>query len=32
MVQVTSALGVPGARWFLDTLAAQPIHAYALLR
>ncbi|HWC03997.1 MAG TPA: adenine deaminase C-terminal domain-containing protein [Methylomirabilota bacterium] len=29
MVQVTSALGVPGARWFLDTLAAQPIHAYA---
>jgi adenine deaminase len=29
MVQVTSALGVPGARWFLDTLHAQPIHAYA---
>jgi adenine deaminase len=29
MVQVTSALGVPGARWFLDTLRAQPIHAYA---
>ena len=27
--QVTSALGVPGARWFLDTLRAQPIHAYA---
>jgi adenine deaminase len=29
MAQVTSALGVPGARWFLDTLRAQPIHAYA---
>ena len=29
MVQVTSALGVPGAWWFLDTLRAQPIHAYA---
>jgi adenine deaminase len=29
MVQVTSALGVPGARWFLDTLRVQPIHAYA---
>lgn len=29
MVQVTSALGEPGARWFLDTLRAQPIHAYA---
>src|SRR5262249_36701115 len=29
MVQVTSALGAPGARWFLDTLRAQPIHAYA---
>jgi adenine deaminase len=29
MVQVTSALGVAGARWFLDTLEAQPIHAYA---
>jgi adenine deaminase len=29
MVQVTSALGTPGARWFLDTLRAQPIHAYA---
>jgi adenine deaminase len=29
MVQVTSALGAPGARWFLDTLEAQPIHAYA---
>jgi adenine deaminase len=29
MVQVTSALGVAGAWWFLDTLRAQPIHAYA---
>jgi adenine deaminase len=29
MVQVTSALGAAGARWFLDTLEAQPIHAYA---
>jgi adenine deaminase len=29
MVQLTSALGVAGARWFLDTLRAQPIHAYA---
>jgi adenine deaminase len=29
MVQVTSALGAPGARWFLDTLRVQPIHAYA---
>ena len=29
MVQVTSALGLGGARWFLDTLRAQPIHAYA---
>ena len=29
MAQVTSALGVPGARWFLDTLRVQPIHAYA---
>ena len=29
MVQVTSALGTPGARWFLETLRAQPIHAYA---
>jgi adenine deaminase len=29
MVQVSSALGAPGARWFLETLAAQPIHAYA---
>src|SRR5262249_22955846 len=29
MVQVTSALGMAGARWFLDTLHAQPIHAYA---
>lgn len=29
MVQVTSALGVPGARWFLDTLRVRPIHAYA---
>jgi adenine deaminase len=29
MVQVTSALGMPGARWLLDTLRAQPIHAYA---
>jgi adenine deaminase len=29
MAQVTSALGMPGARWFLDTLGAQPIHAYA---
>jgi adenine deaminase len=29
MAQVTSALGAPGARWFLDTLGAQPIHAYA---
>jgi adenine deaminase len=29
MVQVTSALGTPGARWFLDTLRVQPIHAYA---
>ena len=32
MVQVTSALGVPGARWFLDTLRVQPIHAYATRR
>lgn len=29
MGQVTSALGAPGARWFLDTLGVQPIHAYA---
>jgi adenine deaminase len=29
MVQVSSALGVPGARWFLDTLRVQPIHVYA---
>ncbi|HEY7140012.1 MAG TPA: adenine deaminase C-terminal domain-containing protein [Methylomirabilota bacterium] len=29
MVQVTSALGTPGAWWFLDTLRVQPIHAYA---
>jgi adenine deaminase len=29
MVQVTSALGAPGARWFLDTLRVQPIHAFA---
>jgi adenine deaminase len=29
MAQVSSALGAGGARWFLDTLAAQPIHAYA---
>jgi adenine deaminase len=29
MVQVSSALGVAGARWFLDTLRVQPIHAYA---
>jgi adenine deaminase len=29
MVQVSSALGAPGARWFLETLRAQPIHAYA---
>ena len=29
MAQITSALGMPGARWFLDTLDAQPIHAYA---
>jgi adenine deaminase len=29
MVQLSSALGAPGARWFLDTLRAQPIHAYA---
>jgi adenine deaminase len=29
MAQLSSALGAPGARWFLDTLGAQPIHAYA---
>ncbi len=29
MAQVSSALGAGGARWFLETLAAQPIHAYA---
>jgi adenine deaminase len=29
MAQVSSALGPGGARWFLETLAAQPIHAYA---
>jgi adenine deaminase len=29
MVQVSSALGVAGARWFLETLGVQPIHAYA---
>jgi adenine deaminase len=29
MAQLGSALGAAGARWFLDTLAAQPIHAYA---
>ena len=29
MAQASSALGEGGARWFLDTLAAQPIHAYA---
>jgi adenine deaminase len=29
MAQLSSALGVGGARWFLETLAAQPIHAYA---
>jgi adenine deaminase len=29
MAQVSSALGAAGARWFLDTLGAQPIHAYA---
>jgi adenine deaminase len=29
MGQLTSALGVAGARWLLDTLRAQPIHAFA---
>jgi adenine deaminase len=29
MAQVSSALGAGGARWFLDTLAAQPIHGFA---
>jgi adenine deaminase len=29
MAQLSSALGGAGARWFLETLAAQPIHAYA---
>jgi adenine deaminase len=29
MTQVTSALGLEGARWFLETLRAQPIHAFA---
>ena len=29
MAQVSSALGAAGARWFLDTLEVQPIHAYA---
>ena len=29
MGQPASALGVAGARWFLETLRAQPIHAFA---
>lgn len=29
MAQITSALGPAGARWFLDVLRAQPIHAFA---
>ena len=29
MAQLSSALGAAGARWFLETLAIQPIHAYA---
>jgi adenine deaminase len=29
MAQLSSALGAAGARWFLETLAVQPIHAYA---
>ncbi|MBI2467948.1 MAG: adenine deaminase [Candidatus Rokubacteria bacterium] len=29
MGQLTSALGSAGARWFLDCLRAQPIHAFA---
>jgi adenine deaminase len=29
MVQLSSALGPAGAGWFLETLGAQPIHAYA---
>ena len=29
MAQLSSALGAAGARWFLETLGAQPIHAYA---
>jgi adenine deaminase len=29
MGQPASALGAAGARWFLDVLRAQPIHAYA---
>ncbi|MBI3458556.1 MAG: adenine deaminase, partial [Candidatus Rokubacteria bacterium] len=29
MGQLSSALGVAGARWFLDVLGAQPIHAFA---
>ena len=29
MAQLSSALGAAGARWFLETLGVQPIHAYA---
>jgi len=29
MAQPAAALGAAGARWFLDVLAAQPIHAFA---
>src|SRR5262249_61958477 len=29
MGQPTSALGAAGARWFLELLGAQPIHAFA---
>jgi adenine deaminase len=31
MAQLVSALGTPGARWFLDGLRGLPIHAYATL-
>jgi len=29
MAQITSALGLPGARWFLEGLRDQPIHCFA---
>lgn len=29
MAQITSALGLPGARWFVEGLGDQPIHCFA---